>query len=125
MAKRVTPDQFQSAVMEALKEYRDEVNEGARQVTRAVVKQGAQQAKAASGIWGGTGKYARGWTSQVDEGYLTAEGVVYNRNTPGLPHLLEHGHAKRGGGRWDGTSHLADVEKEMIEAFEKALEAKL
>lgn len=125
MAKRVTPDQFQAAVMDMLKEYRDDVNEGARQVTAAVVKKGAQQARAASGVFKGTGRYSRGWTSQVEEGNLTAEGVVYNRGVPGLPHLLEHGHAKRGGGRVDGVSHLSDVEKEMIEAFEKALEAKL
>lgn len=125
MAKRVTPDQFQAAIMGLLQDYEDDVNEYVREATKQVVKKGAQQARAASGVFKGTGRYSRGWTSQVEEGNLTAEGVVYNRGVPGLPHLLEHGHAKRGGGRVDGVSHLSDVEKEMIEAFEKALEAKL
>lgn len=125
MAKRVTPDQFQAAIMGLLKDYEGDVNEYVREATKQVVKKGAQQMKAASGIFGGTGRYSRGWTSQVEDGRLSAQGAVYNRDVPGLPHLLEHGHAKRGGGRTSGKEHIAPVEQEMIEAFEKALEAKL
>ena len=112
--------------MEALKEYKDDVNQYTKEAVVQVLKKGAQQAKAASGIWGGTGKYSRGWTSMITEDtYISKQGAVYNRSVPGLPHLLEHGHAKRGGGRWEGKTHLAPVEEEMINAFEKALEAKL
>lgn len=125
MAKRVSPDQFQAAIMGLLKDYEDDVNEYAREAVKQVVKKGAQQMKAASGIFGGTGRYSRGWTSQVEDGRLSSQGAVYNRDVPGLPHLLEHGHAKRGGGRTSGREHIAPVEQEMIEAFEKALEAKL
>lgn len=125
MAKRVSPDQFQAAIMGLLKDYEGDVNEYVREATKQVVKKGAQQVKAASGIFGGTGRYSRGWTAQVEDGRLSAQGAVYNRDVPGLPHLLEHGHAKRGGGRTSGKEHIAPVEQEMIEAFEKALEAKL
>lgn len=125
MAKRVTPDQFQAAIMGILQDYEDDVARYTQEAVKQVVKKGAQQVKAASGIFGGSGRYSRGWTSQVEDGRLSSQGAVYNRDVPGLPHLLEHGHAKRGGGRTSGREHIAPVEQEMIEAFEKALEAKL
>ena len=73
----------------------------------------------------GTGKYAEGWTSRVETDRLSATGTIYTGKLPGLPHLLEHGHAKRGGGRVPGRVHIAPVEKILESAFMRAIQTKL
>lgn len=124
MAK-TTIEKLQSDIQKILDEYGEDVNLQTEEVVKAVTKQGVKAVKNASkGAFGGTGKYAAGWTSQVETGRFSAQGVIYNK-TPGLPHLLENGHANRGGGRTPGRTHIAPVEEELIKTFEKDLEAKL
>lgn len=97
-----------------LQEYGDEVVENMTDVIKDAAKTGAKKLKAdAQNTFGGSGRYAKGWTSQVETGRLSAQGVIYNKDLPGLPHLLEHGHAKRGGGRVEGTVHIAPIEDEI------------
>ena len=118
----IPADQLQKAINKILKEYGDDVYNRTEELTKAFAKKGAQAVKsAASSAVGGTGKYAKGWTSQVEIGRLSAVGTIYNR-TPGLPHLLEHGHAKRGGGRVSGRTHIAPVEEKLVEEFTNAVE---
>ena len=71
----------------------------------------------AAAKFGGTGKYAEGWTSRFETERFSAQGIIYNKDVPGLPHLLEHGHAKRGGGRVPGREHVAPVEQILESAF--------
>lgn len=120
---KVGIDQLQSAINKILKEYGDDVYNRTEELTKAFAKKGAQAVKsAASSAVGGTGKYASGWTSKFETGRLSAQGIIYNSKTPGLPHLLEHGHAKRGGGRVSGRTHIAPVEEKLVEEFTKAVE---
>ena len=42
---------------------------------------------------------------------------------PGLPHLLEYGHAKRGGGRVPGRAHIKPVEDKITKDFERKVRA--
>lgn len=123
---RLTPiDRLQADVNAILEEYGDEVAENLDEITREVGKKGAKALRSSSkGSFGGSGKYARGWTYEVEESRLGTTVTLYNR-TPGLPHLLENGHAKRGGGRVPGRSHIAPVEAELIESYEKEVASKI
>ncbi len=123
---RLTPtDRLQAEVSAILEEYGDEVAENLDEITKEVGKKGAKALRSSSkGSFGGSGKYARGWTYEVEESRLNTTVTLYNR-TPGLPHLLEHGHAKRGGGRVAGRSHIAPVEAELIESYEKEVTSKI
>lgn len=113
-------DKMDQAIAEILDEYGDEVVGNLEEITKRVAKEGAKTAKAeAKGKFRGTGKYAKGWTSTVETGRLSTQGTIYNKDLPGLPHLLEYGHANRGGGRTPGKPHLKAVEQRVIKQFER------
>ena len=126
MAKRID---VASEIGKILKEYGNDVADSIKEVTKAVSKKGAQAVKAnAKADFGGTGKYASGWTSQIETNQYSAQGIIYNKKVPGLPHLLEKGHALRGGGRsgWvNGREHIKPVEDEVIRAFEEEIKKSL
>jgi len=66
-----------------------------------------------------TGEYAKGWTRKKLRDSGQTAYVVYNKAKPGLAHLLEHGHAKRGGGRVAGRPHIRPnterTEKQLVD----------
>lgn len=122
---KVPVDKLQAAIDKALSDYAQDVNADIKVLSREFAKNGAQAVKrAAQSTFGGTGEYARGWTSRFDTGRLSAVGTIYNKK-PGLPHLLENGHAKRGGGRVPGRTHIAPVEEKLVTEFQRAVEEKL
>ena len=121
MAK-VTVDNLAAAIDQILQDYGDEVETKMDEVVKKVAKTGIQVLKAESkSKFGGSGKYASGWTSQVDKQRYGTTVTIYNK-TPGLPHLLEYGHAKRGGGRVQGRPHIQPVEEQMINEFTEGVE---
>ena len=118
-------DRMASDIQKVLKEYADEVKDNVDSITRQMGQKGAKALKASSkASFGGTGKYASGWTYQTEKTRFGNTTTIYNR-TPGLPHLLENGHAKRGGGRVAGRKHIAPVEAELTRTFEMEVKAKL
>lgn len=120
MAK--TPaDKLEDAIRGILEEYAGDIQKNVDEAAVRVGKAGAAALRASSRqSFGGTGKYAKGWKATV-EAARTGTKVTLHNTVPGLPHLLEHGHAKRGGGRVKGIEHIAPVEKEITENFEKAV----
>lgn len=112
---------FAAAVAKILDQYKDGIIADTKQLTKKFAQQGAKELKSASGIFGGTGAYAKGWKTKVETNRFGASAVIYNEK-PGLPHLLENGHAKRGGGRVPGRTHIAPVEEKLVKEFTKAVE---
>jgi hypothetical protein len=122
MAKKIPIDQLQSELHKILEEYGEDVANGTREAVTKVAQKGAKAVRGNSaGSFGGSGKYAKGWTYQSEYRRLGSVATIYNR-TPGLPHLLENGHAKRGGGRVPGRTHIAPVETEIITEIERAIQ---
>lgn len=122
---RVTVENLASAIEDILEKYEGDVEDLTAETVKEVVKLGVKAVKSNSKAFGGTGKYASGWTSEVETGRMSSQGTIYNKRVPGLPHLLEHGHAKRGGGRVPGRVHIAPVQDEIEKAFRETLEKKL
>lgn len=130
MGKKVTVDNLASEVQKILDEYGEEVAQNLDEITRRVGQKGAQALRndSKAAFPKGTGKYAKGWTYQVEKSRLKTSVIIYNR-TPGLPHLLEHGHAVVAGGRvagrYDGKKHIEPVEQKLILEYEKEVLTKL
>ena len=123
MAKAIN---IETEIAKILTKYGDEVAENIQKVTKEIARKGAKAVKQnAQNSFQGPGKYAAGWISQAKEGRYSSQGIIYNRAKPGLPHLLEHGHAKRGGGRTDGKVHIKPVEDEIVRTFEEAIKKAL
>lgn len=103
-------------IARALQEYTTEVEEGLEKVKVEVAKKTAETLKQTSPKL--TGDYAKGWAIKK---VGTAQ-VVHNRTNYQLTHLLEKGHAKRGGGRVSAIPHIAPAEELAIEEFESEVE---
>ena len=98
-----------SAVTEILEDYSDQVQATLNEVTKDVAKEAVKKLKSISPK--GTGDYAKGWKAKTTGSRLGIQNVIYNANKPGLTHLLENGHAKRGGGRTPAHEHIKPVEE--------------
>ena len=68
-----------------------------------------------------TGEYARSIGYRVDRTGKRPQATVFSRK-PGLPHLLEKGHATIGGGFVPGRPHVAPAAEAGFDAAMEALE---
>lgn len=124
MATKVSIDQMASVIMDGLKEYADlatdDLKAAVKKTGNEVRKQIQSTAPKASG------KYSKSWSVKTTkESSYGMEVTVYSRNRYQLAHLLEFGHAKRGGGRVAARPHIAAAEQAGIESFEQAIERSL
>lgn len=124
MGTTVKIDSLASEVMKGLKEYADLASED---VKCAVKKAGNTVKKEIqSNAPNDTGAYAKSWAvKNTRETSNSLEVTVYSRNRYQLAHLLEFGHAKRGGGRVAAKPHIARAEADGIKALEREIERSL
>lgn len=117
-------DNLANEIMEGLKEYADlasdDVKKAVRKAGNTVRKEISENAPK------DTGAYAKSWSvKKTKETSNSLEVTVYSKNRYQLAHLLEHGHAKRGGGRVAARPHIAQAEANAIETLETEIEKAL
>lgn len=127
MATKTPIDKLTENIRKVLNEYGDAVVKDVGQLAKDFAKKGAQAImnEARSNGWGENTDYDKGWTTRFETGRFSTQGVIYNSKVPGLPHLLENGHALRNGGRTRGVAHIAPVEDKISEEFYKAVKNSL
>lgn len=129
MAKKVTIDNLASEVEKYLNEYKGDINENLDDITKKVGRMGVQALKTEARSKFDGKDYASGWTSKAEKNRLYTTVTIYNSKLPGLPHLLEFGHAiVRGGrtfGQVKGRSHIEPVEREITSTYEREIISKL
>ena len=113
-------DNLANEIMEGLKEYADLVSDD---VKKAVRKAGNTVRKEISeNAPKDTGAYAKSWSvKKTKETSNSLEVTVYSKNRYQLAHLLEHGHAKRGGGRVAARPHIAQAEQSAVETLDSEI----
>ena len=124
MGQTIRIDELADTVMKGLKEYAqlaaDDLKEDVKKAGKTVKQQIESTAPRK------TGKYAKSWTvKKTQETSDSIQVVVHSKNRYQLAHLLEHGHAKRGGGRTRAFPHIAPAEQAGTEQLIKDIERDL
>ena len=124
MSEKCTIDNLAKTIMEGLQEYADVAS---ADVKTAVRKAGKNvKAEISANAPKRTGAYAKSWAVKTEkETAHSLEVVVHSKNRYQIAHLLEHGHAKRGGGRVAGIPHIAPAEEKAVKQLEEDIMKKL
>ena len=119
-----TIDSLADDIMAGLQEYvslaNDSMKEAVKKTATSVKKEISANAPK------DTGKYPKSWaTKKTGENSHSLEMTVHSKNRYQLAHLLEKGHAKRGGGRVSGKPHIAPAEENGVQLLEHLIEEAL
>lgn len=118
--KSIGIDNLASSIMKELEDYADVTSDKIKEVVRKTGK--SIQKEISANAPSDTGKYGKSWSvKNTRETSNSLEVVVYSKNRYQLTHLLEFGHAKRGGGRVSAKPHIAAAEENGIKAFEEEI----
>ena len=117
-------DDMASEIMKGLQEYADLADTAMKKAVRKSATQVKNEISANAPA--DTGKYAKSWaTKKTGENSHSLEMTVHSKNRYQLAHLLEKGHAKRGGGRVSGKPHIAPAEENGVQLLEHLIEEAL
>jgi hypothetical protein len=121
MSRTVSVGQLASAIEEELMKYRDLAADETKKAVKKAGKTVKDEINGSAPVR--TGKYAKSWRTKVTaEDSQGLELVVYSPSRYMIAHLLEHGHAKRGGGRVRAIPHIAPAEEIGIEQLQSDIE---
>ena len=120
MAGNVSINALADTIMDTLEEYADLAAEDVKQAVKDagdVVKDDIRSHAPKD-----TGDYAKSWAvKKMKETSSSLTVTVHSRNRYQLAHLLEFGHAKRGGGRVAARPHIASAEQKGMEYLEEEI----
>ena len=124
MGRTIPVDQLASEVMNGLEEYAELAADVLKKEIQEAGKTAKKQIEATAPRR--TGRYAKSWAvKKVSETSNSLEVTVHSKNRYMLTHLLENGHAKRGGGRVAAIPHIAPAEDTAIQSLEQNIEREL
>lgn len=120
--------ELSKAIADELTLLQENSTQAVKQATRETASEIRDDIKSrASSQIGGKGRYAGSWRTKMTEESLTSVTYTVHAGPDGyrLAHLLEFGHAKRGGGRTKAISHIKPAEEKGIAEFENRIRSRL
>lgn len=117
-------DNLASEIMKGLKEYKDLVTADMKTAVRKAGRTAKRDIQANAPKK--TGAYSKSWTVKTTkETSESLELTVCSPKKYQLAHLLEKGHAKRGGGRTQAQPHIAPAEENAVKQLESNIKRAL
>ena len=121
---RVKIDGMAAAIMKGLEEYAEVATSDLKASVRKAGSNVRKDIQANAPKK--TGAYSKSWSVKTTkETSNTLELTVYSPKKYQLAHLLEYGHAKRGGGRTKAQPHIAPAEETAISQLERDIKRSL
>ena len=105
---------FANEITKILRDYTEDVEQGMEEARDKIAKDTVKTLKQTSPE--NTGKYKKSWKVKTDG----TKKIIHN--TVPITHLLEHGHAKVGGGRVAPRVHIRPAEEKAIKEYIEATE---
>lgn len=123
-SSRIRVGDLADTVIRELGEYGSHTTEAVKKAVDKVAKNTVEDIK--EGAPTRSGRYKKEWNSKAENTGIGTKRTVYNKGRYQLSHLLEKGHARRGGGRKvSGKEHIAPAEEKieirLLEELEKEL----
>ena len=120
MSQKIKIDELADTIVKGMTAYSEVATE---EVKKAVKKAGASVRKDISAnAPKNTGAYSKSWTVKTTKETPTSwELTVLSNNRYQLAHLLEKGHALRGGGRQPAQPHIAPAEEKAVKELEESI----
>lgn len=110
-------DDLANAVMEGLLEYADLAADDMKSAVKKAGKSARDDIE--NNAPKNTGRYAKSWKTKITkETSDSIEVTIYSPGRYQIAHLLENGHAKRGGGRVKAIPHIKPAEEKAIKTLE-------
>ena len=124
MSRTVSVDQMAAAIEEELNKYKELASDELKKAVKKAGNTAKSDINDSAPVR--TGKYAKSWKSKVTaEDSERIQVTVYSPSRYIIAHLLENGHAKRGGGRVRAIPHIGPAEEHAEEVLLRDIEKAL
>ncbi|MDE6789839.1 MAG: HK97 gp10 family phage protein [Ruminococcus sp.] len=117
-------DDMADEIMKGLTEYSELADSAMKKAVRKTATSVKNEISANAPVK--SGRYKKSWTAKkTKENSHTLEMTVHSKDRYQLAHLLEKGHAKRGGGRVAAIPHIAPAEDNGVDMLESLIKKEL
>ena len=117
-------DDMADEIMKGLTEYSDLADSAMKKAVRKTATSVKKEISANAPVK--SGRYKKSWTTKkVKENSHSLEITVHSKDRYQIAHLLEKGHAKRGGGRVVAIPHIAPAEENGADLLESLIKKEL
>ena len=126
MSQVIKPDELAKAIDREFTEYVEMTAKNVKEIVKRVADDTKEEIQNNAPVK--TGKYKKSWeVTKTKDTSLSTTMTVHSKTRYRLTHLLENGHAKRGGGRTKAFPHIAPAEakaeKELMAAVERSIKS--
>lgn len=117
-------DDMADEIMKGLQEYSELADTAMKKAVRKTATSVKNEISANAPVK--SGRYKKSWTTKkVKENSHSLEITVHSKDRYQIAHLLEHGHAKRNGGRVAAIPHIAPAEENGVDMLESLIKKEL
>jgi Bacteriophage protein of unknown function (DUF646). len=124
MSQNVSIDNMDDVIMKELEKYANLATDDMKDAVKDTAKSIKSDIEGSAPVL--TGRYKKSWKiKKIRENANSLDVLIHSSNRYQLTHLLEFGHAKRGGGRVAGKPHIEPAAEKGEQDLIKAIEEKL